>query len=315
MTISPHLMSRRPPTLRHLLAAAALVSLIACGGSGEPDSRDDAGSSIQPVATASSARFTEITGEAGIDFVHNTGGFGEKWLPETMGAGVVMVDHDGDDDLDLLFLNGTRFEGQPGEATTQGFYRNEGGMRFTDVTAEVGLDLEAYCLGGAAGDVDNDGDADLYLSCLGRDYLFSNVGGRFEDSSTAAGLSEEYEFGASVALLDADRDGWLDVFVARYVTWVLSRRLTPLLPQPRRRYLRRPHRDRRRRGARRQVAGDRCDRHRRRRLARHRGRQRHPAQPALPKSRRRHLRGDRSPDRHGLLRNRCGAGWHGNRRG
>jgi hypothetical protein len=92
-------------------------------------------------------------------------------------------------------------------------------MRFTDVTAEVGLDLDAYCLGGAAGDIDNDGDADLYLSCLGRDFLFTNAGGQFEDNSTAAGLGDKYEFGASVAMLDADRDGWLDVFVARYVTW------------------------------------------------------------------------------------------------
>jgi hypothetical protein len=175
-----------------------------------------------PLAAASFAadvRFVEATEAAGIDFVHNTGAFGEKWLPETMGAGVVVVDYNDDERLDLLFVNGTRFEGKPGRATTQKLYRNDGGLRFSDVTAEAGLALEAYCMGAAAGDVDNDRDTDLYLSCVGTDHLLINDGGRFADRSREAGLSREYEFGASVALLDADRDGWLDVFATRYVAW------------------------------------------------------------------------------------------------
>ena len=170
-------------------------------------------------ALAADVRFVETTTVAGIDFVHNTGAFGEKWLPETMGSGVVVLDYNGDGRPDLFFVNGTRFEGKPGRATTQRLYRNDGGLRFTDATAEAGLALEAYCMGGAAGDVDNDGDADLYLSCVGTDRLLVNEGGRFTDRSREAGLAQAYEFGASVALLDADKDGWLDVFAARYVTW------------------------------------------------------------------------------------------------
>ncbi len=213
-------MSRLDPHLEPFISACILVALAACGGSTDPGTgAPDPAGATEEAAAAGSVTFVDVTEHSGIDFLHNTGGFGEKWLPETMGSGVVMVDHDGDDDLDLLFLNGTSFEGRPGEATTQAFYRNDGGLRFSDVTAAVGLDLDAYCMGGAAGDLDNDGDADLYLSCLGRDYLFWNQDGRFEDGSAAAGLSEEYEFGASVAFLDADRDGWLDIFVARYVTW------------------------------------------------------------------------------------------------
>ena len=165
------------------------------------------------------ARFVEITADAGIDFVHNTGAFGQKWLPETMGAGVVLFDADGDQRLDVLFLNGTRFEGRDGSASTQRLYRNVGELQFVDASAETGLDLEAYCLAAAAADLDNDGDQDLYLSCLGTDHLLINQDGRFEDVSAAAGLSRVYEFGASVALFDADNDGWLDIFATRYVTW------------------------------------------------------------------------------------------------
>ena len=164
-------------------------------------------------------RFVDVTAASGVGFRHETGAFGKKWLPETMGSGVVVLDYNGDDRQDLLFLNGRGFPGQPGKAATQALYENRGELRFTDVSRETGLDLSAYCLGGAAGDLDNDGDADLYLSCLGTDLLLRNEGGRFVDVSKQAGLSREYEFGASVAILDADRDGWLDILATRYVTW------------------------------------------------------------------------------------------------
>ncbi len=169
------------------------------------------------------ARFHDATAAAGIDFVHANGAFGQKWLPETMGSGVVVFDADGDRRLDLFFVNGRNFEGRPGQAATQRLYLNRGGLRFADATAAAGLDLSAYCIGAAAGDLDNDGDADLYLSCLGQDRLLRNdlASGapKFVDVSAAAGLARETEFGASVALFDADRDGLLDIYVTRYVTW------------------------------------------------------------------------------------------------
>jgi len=196
-------MNRRP--VIHILLFLAFFAFLADG------------------AAAAGPRFVEVTRTSGVDFDHETGGFGKKWLPETMGSGVVVLDADGDDKLDLLFLNGRGFPGvakSPGQTATQKLYLNQGGFKFRDATAAAGLAVGAYCMGGAAGDVDNDGDADLYLSCVGQDFLFENDGkGRFTDVSRKAGLSREYEFGASVAMLDADRDGDLDVYATRYVTW------------------------------------------------------------------------------------------------
>lgn len=174
---------------------------------------------LAATAVGAEVRFVDRTEAAGIDFVHNNGSFGEKWLPETMGAGVAVFDYNGDGRLDLFFVNGTRFPGRAGRSTTQKLYRNEGDLRFRDVTAASGVGFEGFCMGAAAGDVDNDGDADLYVTCVGTDHLLINEGGRFTDRGAAAGLSQEYEFGASVAMLDADKDGWLDVFATRYVTW------------------------------------------------------------------------------------------------
>jgi hypothetical protein len=172
---------------------------------------------------ASGPRFVDVTAKTGVAFTHNTGGFGKKWLPETMGSGTVLFDANGDDRLDLLFLNGRSFPGQPGKATTQRLYVNQGNLRFADVTAKSGAGIAAYCMAGAAADLDNDGDADLYLSCVGQDFLLRNdsSGGavRFKDVSAQAGLSREYEFGASVVTFDADKDGRLDILATRYVTW------------------------------------------------------------------------------------------------
>ena len=172
-------------------------------------------------APGAEIRFVDVTEASGLEFVHNTGAFGKKWLPETMGSGVVLFDYDGDGRLDILLVNGTRFAGQPGRRSTQALFRNvsDGELRFSDVTRSAGMDVEGYCMAGAAGDLDNDGDADVYLSCVGNDLLLRNDDGRFTDVSREAGLTEVYEFGASVALLDADNDGWLDIFASRYVTW------------------------------------------------------------------------------------------------
>jgi hypothetical protein len=200
---------------RRLLALSTSTLLAACGP--EAATSEAPGAGAGPPAAA--VTFVDVTGESGVDFVHQTGAFGEKWLPETMGSGVVLFDADGDRRLDLLLLNGTRFEGRPGPASRQGFYLNRGGLRFVAAGVETGLDIEANCLAGAAADIDNDGDGDLYLSCLGTDRLLVNEGGRFVDRSAAAGLTRAYEFGASVAFLDADRDGWVDIFATRYVTW------------------------------------------------------------------------------------------------
>lgn len=165
------------------------------------------------------ARFYDVTAVAGITWVHTNGAFGQRWLPETMGPGVVVLDANADRLPDLLFVNGRNFPGKPGTPATPALYLNSGGLKFRDATRAAGLDFSFYCLGGAAGDLDNDGDPDIYLSCLGQDRLLRNDDGRFTDISRQAGLAQEYEFGASVALFDADNDGKLDIYATRYVSW------------------------------------------------------------------------------------------------
>jgi hypothetical protein len=174
---------------------------------------------LPSLAQIAAAQFFDVTAASGVQWSHNSGAFGSRWLPETMGPGVVVLDANGDGRSDLLLVNGRNFPGKPGEATTSALYLNQGGMKFKDATREAGLDFSAYCLGGAAGDIDNDGDPDVYLSCLGQDRLLRNDAGRFVDMSREAGLSQEHEFGASVAFFDADHDGFLDIFATRYVTW------------------------------------------------------------------------------------------------
>ncbi|MES1242000.1 MAG: CRTAC1 family protein [Acidobacteriota bacterium] len=172
-----------------------------------------------PSQETPAARFFDVTEAAGIAWTHNNGAFGQRWLPETLGPGVIVLDANGDQRPDLLFINGRSFPGKPGKETTPALYLNLGGLKFKEATQEAGLAFSSYCLGGSAADVDNDGDPDVYLSCVGQDHLLRNDGGRFTDVSQQAGLTRDYELGASAAFFDADRDGWVDLYVARYVRW------------------------------------------------------------------------------------------------
>ena len=165
--------------------------------------------------------FTDITAEAGIDFVHVNGAYGDKLIPETMGSGLAFFDYDNDGDPDLYLVNSSYWPDRPGEHVSTGrLYRNDGGRRFTDVTVEAGLDRTLYGMGVAVGDYDNDGWVDLYLSNLGPNLLLRNQGGRFIDVSAAAGVAGNPEdWGTGTTFLDYDNDGDLDLFVGNYVTW------------------------------------------------------------------------------------------------
>jgi hypothetical protein len=165
--------------------------------------------------------FTDITEEAGIDFVHVNGSRGEKLMPETIGGGVAFLDYDNDGDQDLLFINSSWWPGDSREpAPTQALYRNDGQGRFRDVSAEAGLDFTCYCMGVAAGDYDGDGWTDLYITALGRNFLLANQSGRFVDVTGQAGVAgRDDDWNTGAAFLDYDRDGDLDLFVASYVLW------------------------------------------------------------------------------------------------
>lgn len=163
--------------------------------------------------------FQDIARRAGIHFIHYSGAFGKKFLPETMGSGCAFIDYDNDGRPDILLVNGMDFPGHFHRHTTQKLYRNNGDGTFTDVTRRAGLDIEMYGMGVAVGDYDNDGYDDIYLTGLGEARLLHNEhDGTFKDVTKHAGVNNT-GFGASAAWFDYDRDGLLDLIVCNYVKW------------------------------------------------------------------------------------------------
>ena len=162
--------------------------------------------------------FTDVTAQAGIKFVHNSGRAGKKFLPETVGSGVAWFDADGDGWPDILLINSKDWTPR-GRKSLPALYRNNHDGTFTNITAGSGLDVEMYGLGVTIGDYDNDGRDDVYITALEGDRLFHNEGhGKFRDVTKAAGINNA-NFGTSAAWVDYDRDGKLDLFVANYVQW------------------------------------------------------------------------------------------------
>jgi enediyne biosynthesis protein E4 len=170
----------------------------------------------------SSVTFTDVTTQSGIRFRHHSGAFGKKYLPETMGSGVIVFDADGDGAQDLFFVNSKSWPGQPAARALPALYRNAGNGTFIDVTRQAGLGHEMYGMGGAAADFDNDGDTDLFVTALGGNRLFRNAGkGSFEDVTSRAGVGAG-EFSTSAAWFDYDKDGRLDLYVCNYVVWSIQ---------------------------------------------------------------------------------------------
>jgi hypothetical protein len=165
--------------------------------------------------------FTDITDAAGIDFVHTNGAYGDKLMPETIGSGAAFLDYDNDTDQDLLLVNSSWFPGQEQDTVpTLALYRNDGNGQFTDVTRQAGLAIGCYGMGVAAGDYDNDGWTDLYITALGSNYLLHNNQGVFSDVTAASNTAgPDSEWSTAAAFFDADNDGDLDLFVGNYVQW------------------------------------------------------------------------------------------------
>jgi hypothetical protein len=165
-------------------------------------------------------RFTDVTSLAGIQFQHNGGAFGGKFLPETLGSGGAFLDYDRDGWQDILLINGTDWPGHKKNRSTLRLYHNNGNGTFTDVTTRAGLDVELYGMGVAVGDYNNDGYPDILVTCVGQNRLFRNTGkGKFVDVTAASGLGKREGFSTSALWFDYDRDGLLDLFVCNYVKW------------------------------------------------------------------------------------------------
>ncbi|MGB2671227.1 MAG: CRTAC1 family protein, partial [Candidatus Acidiferrum sp.] len=163
---------------------------------------------------------TNVTTAAGIQFQHNSGAYGGKLLPETLGSGCAFLDYDADGWQDILLINGMDWPGHQHQRSTLKLYKNNRNGTFTDVTKTAGLDIDLYGMGVAAGDFDNDGFPDLFISCVGQSRLFRNTGkGTFIDVTKASGLLGHHGFSTSALWFDYDRDGLLDLFVCNYVRW------------------------------------------------------------------------------------------------
>jgi len=152
-------------------SATAIGLALLLGGLGTGCGRKDGTPAAAPVAVSRPAAkevvFTDVTRAAGIEFVHTSGAFGRKYLPETMGAGLAFLDYDGDGRQDLFFVNGAEWPEKRRKAATQALYRNRGDGTFEDVTRRAGLAVEMYGIGVAVADFDNDGHVDLAVNSIG----------------------------------------------------------------------------------------------------------------------------------------------------
>jgi enediyne biosynthesis protein E4 len=173
-------------------------------------------------ASASSLgfHFTDVTTLSGMRFKHNSGAYGGKLLPETLGSGCAFLDYDRDGWQDILLINGMDWPGHKLMYSPLRLYRNNRDGTFTNVTRSAGLELQMYGMGVAVGDYNNDGFPDIFVSCVGQSRMFRNTGkGTFVEVTKECGLQGHNGFSTSALWLDYDRDGLLDLFVCNYVRW------------------------------------------------------------------------------------------------
>jgi hypothetical protein len=200
------------------ILALALVCFVALGArwwaaTGEPP--------VDPIV------FEDVAAPAGVDFVVRNSVSPNKHQPETMIAGVAVFDYNHDGRPDIYFVNGATMPGleKTDPSFHNGLYRNNGDGTFSNVTAQAGVAGIGYGMGAAAGDYDNDGNADLFLPGLNPNLLYRNRGdGAFEDATQRAGLEgidpqRGKPWAIAAGWFDYDADGWLDLFVVNYCVW------------------------------------------------------------------------------------------------
>jgi len=173
-------------------------------------------------ACAIGAEFTDVSGEAGIRFVHDNAKSEEKYLVETMGSGCAFFDYDQDGRLDVFFVNGGRTPAyRPDRIPENALYRSDGDGTFTEVTGQADVaSNRGFGMGAFTGDFDNDGYPDLYISGYGSSTLYhNNRDGTFADITQRAGVANEGNWGTAAAWFDYDNDGHLDLIVTNYLDY------------------------------------------------------------------------------------------------
>ena len=227
-------MTRRRNSIGSLIGMSSLTAiLVGCGGDRDRprEASPPLGRHAPAAASGEPEWFVDAAAASGLDFVHVNGASGRFYQPEISGSGAALFDYDNDGDLDIWLVQGGSVDRPVAGGAGGRLYRNdlESGsdgtrkLRFTDVTAVSRIVARGYGQGVAAGDIDNDGWIDLYLTGFRGNQMFRNNGnGTFSDISRQSGTDSPTTWGVSAAFVDVDRDGWLDLFVGNYLTYSLE---------------------------------------------------------------------------------------------
>ena len=178
-----------------------------------------------PAPQTPPANFIDVAQKAGLTMMNVFGGIDtKKYIIETTGTGVAIFDYDNDGWPDILVINGTTLQGfPPGKGPTNHLYRNNHDGTFADVTVKAGMDANGWGQGACVGDYDNDGWEDVFVTYYGKNRMYHNRNGVFENVSDKAGVSGSGKaWGTGCAFVDYDRDGRVDLMIANYVDFDLS---------------------------------------------------------------------------------------------
>jgi hypothetical protein len=176
---------------------------------------------FQQATPTTHIKLRNVAETAGLSFVYRNSPTPEKYFVESAPGGLAVFDYNHDGRPDIFFTNGAPTPGlvKNSPSYSNRLYRNDGGLKFTDVTAAAGVEGVGYAMGAAAADYDNDGQVDLFVAGVRQNQLLHNLGnGRFEDVTAASGIASG-DWAVAAVWFDYDNDGRLDLFVVNYVKW------------------------------------------------------------------------------------------------